>query len=481
MTWRADKQSAAISRLILLGEESKNLPVVQRHKRLGIVNAMNRDLRRRKYPSLPDHIAAFDQQALLDRQAIAGEIDAHPKMVIKVYSGHNDREYLPGFGGTIGGNSTGVHAYRRDDDGQIGAAGFIVDDGIGFSKQGGIQAGEHGSWDRVLSDHGYDFDKSKDILITHAHADHMPAIVDRARCGLLTEHTAHARTKDIRVLERLLKTEKIPRKNWPKMHALDGEGWIYLDDGKNCMLSAYYSTNAIPHSKPVTAFIIAPPPYKCDLDGRMIGDKPEPNPHYWVYAALGDMSFGEYNLPGYQGEKPPDTGFKRDLFAKFKSGMRQEYPDIPKEMRRRIERINVAETDPTSVHQEGFASDVVKYVNNITRVGGNWFKEMGLIVTSLSTADREHEGDFRAATIIGRNLTGDGAFLENSLTDMNVMGVNTDVIPRNPNGDNINEYLKWYAEQKELPPVEFHRRSAEKWKELVRNLSGTDLHSGDRH
>ena len=466
LKWQKGEQDTVVEQFILLGENSIHLPAEQRHKRLGVVNAMNRDLRRRKYPSLPDHIAAFDQQDLLDRQALAGQLDDQSKMIIKVYGGHNAREYLPGFGGTIGGNSKGVLGFSRDENGQIQSKGFRVDAGITFSKQGGIQAGEHGSWDRVLPDPGADFANLKHDLITHLHADHMQQIVDEARCGLQAGRTVHAATYDIRVLQQFLKKEKVAPEMWPTLHELDGEGWIHLDDGKNRVLSAHYSTNAIPHSTPVTAFIIAPPPYKSDKDGRAVGGKPEVNPHYWSYATMGDMSFGPYNLPNYQGEKPPDTGFKDDFFAKFKAGLKKEYPDVPAEMRGRINRINVAECEPTSVHREGFSPDVVTFEKNLARLN-NWFSDLGIILHSLSTAKREHEGVFRVATRVGRNLSGEGAYLENRLTDMNVMGVNTEVIPRNPDGGNINAYLEWYAAKIEVPPVAFHRRTAKEWRNLV--------------
>ena len=466
LVWKQTEDSAVIECFMLLGENSLRLSPDQRHKRLGVVNAMNRDLRRRKYPSLPDHVAAFNQQDLLDRQALTGQLDNQIKMVVKVYGGHNAREYLPGFGGTIGGNSKGVLGYYLDEDKQVRNMGVRVDAGITFSKQGGIQAGEHGSWDRVLPDPGADLANLKHDLVTHLHADHMQAIVDEARCGLQVGRTVHAAEYDIRVLQGFFKKEKVAPELWPKLNALNGEGWLHLDDGKSRVLSAYYSTNAIPHSTPVTAYIIAPAPYKCDKDGCATGGKMEPNPNYWSYATMGDMSFGPYNLPNYDGEKPPDTGFKEEFFSKFKSGLRKEYPDLPAEMRGRVNRINVAECDPTSVHREGFSPDVLTFEKNLLRLNG-WFSDLGIILHSLSTAKREHEGAFRVAVKMGRNISGEGAYLENRMTDMNVMGVNTDVIPRNPDGGNINAYLEWYAAKNNLPPVAFHRRTSGDWRNLV--------------
>ena len=77
------------------------------------------------------------------------------------------------------------------------------------------------------------------------------------------------------------------------------------------------------------------------------------------------------------------------------------------------------------------------------------------------------EGAFRAAVRTGRHVSGEGAFLENRMTDMNVMGVNTDVIPRNPDGGNVNVYLEWFARKNGLSPVEFYRRTATDWRDLV--------------
>lgn len=468
INWHADKQDAVIDKLVLLGEESKNLPVVTRQKRLGVINAANRDLRRRKYPAFADHMANFSQTNLLDRQAIAGDIDEHPKMVVKVYGGHNAREYLPGFGGTIGGNSKGVLTYKRDEGGEVKAKGVRVDAGITFSKHGGINAGEHGSWDRVLPDPGEDFDNLEQDLVTHLHADHIQAIVDEARVGVQTDRPVNAGEYDWRVLEQFLKKEKIPREQWPERRDLDGHGWIHLDDGKNRTQSIYYWTNAIPHSTPVTGFIIVPAPYKCDTKGKAC-DGGAANPHYWSYATLGDMSYAPYNLPDYKGETPPDTGFHRDFFSKFKEEMRREYPDIPKSMNDRIDRINVVECDPTSVHREGWAPDVVATGKNVKKMLGEWFPEMGAVIHTLSTAKRQHEGLFRAATELGRNISGEGAFLENRMTDMNVMGVNTDVIPRDPDGGNINKYLEWFAEKIGIDPVKFHRRTSGLWRALVKD------------
>lgn len=468
VTLRYDGDGAAVDRLVLLGDVGAGLSLPERLQRLGVINRINRDLRRRKYPAVPDHLAVFRQPELLDRRLLLATLDDQPQMVIKVYGGHNAREYLPGFGGTIGGNSKGVLSYSLDADGAVQVQGFRVDAGITFSKQGGIQAGAHGSWDRVLPDPGADRAHLRHDLITHLHADHMQEIVDSARCGQQVGRTVHAAAYDCRVLEQFLKKEKVPPELWPTRNPLQGEGWIHLDNGRERTLSAYYATNAVPHSTPVTAFIIAPPPYRADPSGRALNGKVAANPHYWSYATLGDMSFGSYNLPNYQGEKPPDTGFKADFFAKFKDGMVQEYPDLPTALRPRVARIGVAECDPTSVHREGAAPDVVSFQRNFVTLAQDWFPDKGLIMVGLSTAKRQHEGLFRAATHAGRAISGEGAFLENRLTDMNVMGVNPDVMPRDPDGGNINAYLQWYAAKQGLEPVSFHRRTSGAWQEMVR-------------
>ena len=78
------------------------------------------------------------------------------------------------------------------------SVGSGVDAGITFSKHGGILAGEHGSWDRVLPDPGSDLNDLKHDLITHLHADHMQQIIDEARCGLQVGRTVHAAAYDMR-------------------------------------------------------------------------------------------------------------------------------------------------------------------------------------------------------------------------------------------------------------------------------------------
>lgn len=450
-----------IDQFSLRGEPSEALATMTRQLRLGVVHRSIMDMRAGHYPSVPAHLASFNQHSLLDRSALRSTLDCFSQMSVIPFCGHNSQEYLPGFGGTIGGNCKGIFSSWRDENGGAKRKGVLVDLGIVFSKKNGIQTGDHGSWDWVVPDTTAYLDDIDDILVTHLHADHMQGIVDYARCGLLHGKTIHVAKYDARVLTQFLKKEKVSEKDWPTINALDGEGWIDVKDGDQQVLSVYYSTNAIPHSTNVTAFAMAPPPYIKDANGTIID-----NPHYWSYASLGDMSFGRYNLPDYESEKPPDTGLKRDFFAKFKAGLREKFPDLSPGMRRKVNRINVVEIDPTSIHRDGWAPDIVTVHRNWLRLH-SWFSDKGMVVPNLSTSKRAHEMMFRFAVESGRNVSAEGAYLEDRWRDMNIMGVNTDVLPSSGEGGEIQNYLDWWAGKNGLAPVIHRGRTGKEWKEVV--------------
>ena len=84
IAWQNEERTAQISKFVLLGEDTLRLSSMQQYKRLGVCNGMNRDMRRRKYPSLPDHLANFDQQDIIDRRAFVGNATEQSTMIVKV-------------------------------------------------------------------------------------------------------------------------------------------------------------------------------------------------------------------------------------------------------------------------------------------------------------------------------------------------------------------------------------------------------------
>lgn len=469
MQWEAGASDAAtvtVPQFRLRGEDSQNLAPLQRQRRLGIVNAINRDARQGIYPRVPDHIAKFGQHDLIDFWNIRENLGRHPQMIVVPFGGHGDREYVPGFGETIGGNSKGVFACWRDAEGTTHRKGVLIDYGSLFNKLKGIQAGEHGTFDYALPDlTGFlnDFD---DILLTHLHADHMQGLIDLARCDMIRDKTVHASVYDCRVAEQFLKQAGVPKEQWPTFNPLQGNGWLHIQHAGQRVMSVFYSTNAIPHSTNVTAFAVANAPYLADDKGQPLEKTPQPNPHYWSYGSFGDMGFGVYNLPGYTGEVPLDTGFKPDFFKDFKAGLRQNWTAIPARMQPQIDRVAMVEIEATSIEQDGFGNDIITAERNWERMN-RWFGDKGLQVHTLSTSKRMHELLMRVAVGANRNVTADGAYLEARWRDMNVMGVNTDVLTRHPDGGNIQKYMNLIAGIKGVVSVLHLGRASKKMKDII--------------
>jgi len=464
--WRLEKDSAVFDRFTFMDEPSLRLSPAERQKRIGIVAASLQNLRMRFYPQMLDHIARFKQHDLIDRMRFAPQIDDAQKMVAKIYGGHNDREYLPGFGGTIGGNCRGLFSCWRDENDEPRKKGVLFDLGIVFSKQKGIAAGAHGNWDYVLPDIQDDLKYIDDIFITHLHADHMQGVIDYALRGFLKGKTVHAGAYDIRVLESFLKKAKIPEALWPELDPLKGEGFVHVNGTDRRAMSVYYSVNATSHSTDATDFITVPPPYACDKDGKPLGGKLRPNPHFWAQANLGDMSFPSYNLPDYKGPKPPSPDFKESFFQDYFAALKRDYEAMPESLEKETRRIDEVLCDLTSIHRGGFAPNVLDVEKSFDRLQ-RWFPDLGFFVRLLSTARRQQRALMRFATRFGRNISAGGAYLENRFTDMNVKGVHASLPESNEKGGNNNAYLKWYADLIGVSPVEYIGRTSKRWRKLL--------------
>lgn len=464
--WHVKGDDAHLDQFILLGEESCKLPAAQFQKRLGIVNKSMRDLRQRRYPRVLDYMAEYDQRDLVDKRALASTIDENKQMIVVPFGGHNDREYLPGFGATIGGNSKGVFTHWRDAQGKVQRKGILIDLGIIFSKNHAVQASEQGNWDYVVPDIVNYLGDIDHFFATHLHADHLDGYIDYIARGLMQGKHFYSTDFVSRVLEQKLKKRKVPEDRWPTLHTLRGKGFVHVNAGDERVMSVYYAANSIPHSTDNTPYLVLPAPYPCDAHGQAKDSGDATNPHYWVYGNMGDTSFGRYNLPDYDGVKPPDTGFSEDLLRVFKKNLSVEYPGIPKLLQSSFGRVNFMEVDPTSIHREGFAPDVVDVEQNLCRLN-EWFSDKGMILLGLSTAKRQDEMCLRFANRSERDISIFGAYKEDRFTDMSVMGVNTNVLPRNPSGKNVQAYLDWHAGTQGLAPVKYFRRTAKEWHSIV--------------
>lgn len=458
--WRQEGGKASLEQLDLCDEDSLLLGTEERQKRLGIINKSIKEMRQRRYPRFLDHLAEYDQRDLLDNRALLNHVSEDRQMIVIPFGGHNEREVIPGFGATIGGNCKGVFSYWKNAKGKIVRKGILIDLGIMFAKSDTVQETSHGNWDYLLPDVTAYLKDIEDIFITHTHADHLDGVLDYAARALLTGKTVHATAFVWRVLEQKLKKRKVPESRWPKKNVLDSNGMVHIDAGDERALSVFYAANAIPHSTDNTAYLVMPPPTRTveKKEKRHI----QSNPHYWVYGNFGDMSFGRFNAPGYKGPKPPDTGLQADMFKTFRKLSSLVYPQGGAAI------VHLAEVDPTSIHRNGWAPDVVEVGAHRDQLQ-SIFSELGIIILGLSTGKRQDEADLRFAVNSGRNISIFGAYKEDRFTDMSVMGVNARVLPRNPEGKNVQAYLDWYAGKVGKVPVKYLRRTAKDWRETLLN------------
>lgn len=468
------KDCVKIDQLTLLGDSGEGRPPSDLPRRLGIVNAANHDLRRGHYPALPDHIAAFDQHYLIDNHAFSAKIDRFPQMMVHVMGGRNPTELMPGLGGTIGGNCNDILFHWRDPQGRLRCDGVRIDDGVTFNRSKNINGGEHGFFDRAMSDTTANDPFVKHIFITHLHADHMQKIIDAARCDILADKTVHLAEYDARVLEVTLKEAGIPETQWPKLNRLKDEGWIHGDVDGQRIWSVRYSTNNVRHSTDVTSFQVVPAPYLADSQGQPLNGKIETNPHYWSYVSLGDMRFDKADLPHYTGPKPFGAGFKCDFFSGFKSTLREEYPHIPTAMTPKVDRIGFVEIEGTSPHHEGWSNSFENAVNNWVRLH-NWFPDLGMRAYVISTSKLTMEHLMMVGNITQRNLTGEGAYVEKRLRDMGIKGFTNYIDFDEDDRGRKQAFLNWHAEQIGVEPVKFIGRTSNAWHELKKTAIHTTL------
>lgn len=466
ITWQVKATDIILTKLDCMGEDCLGKSVAEQQKILGIVNATLQEIRERRYPKIADLLALHNQQGLLDQKRFTyGEITADPQMAFVVLGGAQPREIMPGFGGDIGGNATGIMFTRRLQNGRISRAYFQVDAGVMFCKLNDIVKSHAGNWQRAMP---YIVPFLRDIqgfILTHIHEDHTGAVIDYSMRGLLKDIPCCATSFVCRVMRTKLKKARVPENLWPVFTPVDEPRFIDLVDADGILGSVYFMPRMFRHSTENSGIIAAPAPYRMTADGKVFDKSIKLNPNYWELLLTGDVAFGEICLPGYQGELPPDLGFKRQSLADYRVARNHRFPLLTK-ADDKLRGSMTAITEGTSIHRSGFAPHVIEVFRNQNRIRG-WFPNLGELNAILSTATNAIEMAFWKATHHGLLLTAAGSYLEDRIRDMNMAGVNFDVLPPTGQGGENNRYLEFYAALNGLPPTQILDRSSKTIREAL--------------
>lgn len=424
-----------------MGMELKGEDIDTQIRVLGLRGRVMDMMRRRRYPTALDFVHEF---GLLDLVGPTAPPPPEGRFSVVSLLGNGKEETIGGFGMGLGACKLLISEWWEDQD--LKREVICLDVGKMLPPKGS-------EWDGGLPDlipYLKDIDA---IFLTHRHLDHMAALIELTRLGLLKNKKIYAAPRTLYILENQIKAELDDKTLMPIFCPLKNEGILHLK-----RMSIEYSVDAIDHSTPSTIY-------------RVLGRKNEntqdlkPDDVWGSYLFYGDgreatkPEFLERGMISF-GIERQDTLFELDITNAKKPGF------------------NATEEEAQKNKEEFFSL----------------FSGYGIIKANISTNDRRLKSDYRLCNRLGRNFTAVGHNIEMSLRAHNIHGVDPEydtVFEK----DNINNFLvedaaeetekrtahlKRQLEQESnpairlalhekinslrLPPVEFKSRGSEKAK-----------------
>jgi hypothetical protein len=264
--------------------------------------------------------------------------------------------------------------------------------------------GEGSEWDGAIPDLMPFLDDCDHFFFTHRHLDHIDGIIPYIRKGMMKDKHLYGAPRLIRMIEIKMKNECKDRDTWPRLYSLNGEGIINIcDDDDTPRLRVEYSVDAIDHSTPSTPYRVV----GCHGDGP-------------------DNVMGSYLFYGDGRGIQPE---KRDFFTRGLASF--GHPD---------RRDTLADYDTTSAALRGHNATEEEVCDNLIFLHRLFDDEL-IINSIISTQDGRLNSLYKVANETGRNFTGIGANVEETLTAHNVVGVDPEFVEA-VDGDNINHHLQ---------------------------------------
>ncbi len=429
----------SVAKLTGLNVRSQNIMMKGFRGVMGMIGVINRThadmLKLRNYPSMRDYLAEFGHLETMSSSSAAPSFEG--RLVLVSRGGNNLREIYPGIGEDIGGNCKVVRTEWMDRKTKsIRRLGVIMDLGAYIIRK-------KSKWTGGGPDIVEDLEYCKDIFISHHHLDHLDFIIPYIKRAIIKPHHCLHMTPEVFEMakDKLSKWGiKLDDARMPKINLLEGAGVLDLKDDDGVLrMSVAYGVDAVPHSAKDTPFIAYGRHGK-----KILGS----------YMYLGDMRydedwFADHDSPFWD---PVSLMLKHDPTLKG-----QEENLIP----------TYTEQDGTSVKRHGRGARESEVEDNLVNLINNCLFDKHVLISMIGTNDGRRETGLRIANRTQRKTTAFGAAVEKIFAVANKLGVNPYRCPR-PDPDKytgVKDYLKWNAEQLDIPPTEFSGRTSDTTKE----------------
>lgn len=381
-----------LNKMVLLNRDLAKEDFDIQIRGLGIYYKIMDMVRRKRFPKVMDFVHLYDY---LKHVRLGNLPPQEGRFTLTSYLGNGKGEVVEGFGNDLGACKVLAVEYYNENE-ELAEENIILDVGI-------LLPPKDSDWDGAVPDIIERLGNCKGIFISHRHLDHMAAIVQLARLGVLKNIPIHGSKRALYILEQQMKADISDKNILPPLKALEGEGIIHFD-----RISIEYSMDAMEHSTPASAYrVIARKNNKIENltkedvyasyffygDGRK-WQKPE-------FAARGMKSFGI---------ERQDTLVDIDITNAKKPGRSPTEEDATQN---RLDLINL-------------------------------FADQGIILGMISTNDTKLNTYYELFNHTQRNFTSVGHNIEMTLRSHNKFGVDPEY-KEVWGKDNINEHLAKHA------------------------------------
>ncbi len=375
MGWR-NQQAAMDPRLTLhdmqfMGTELHKNDTDTQIRALGVFYRLMDMVRRRRYPTALDFCHEF---GLLDLVSTVNTPPREGRFSVVSYLGNGKEETIEGFGLDLGACKIPmVEWWDQQEKPRREAVCLDV---------GKLLAPAGSQWDGGLPDIiGMTKDLSA-IFLTHRHLDHMAALIELTRLGVLKNVKIYGAPRVLYILENQIKAELDDKTLMPHLNPIEKEGIIHFE-----RLSVEYCVDGMDHSTPSTMYRVLA--RKNDRKEELAADD------VWgSYAFYGD---------GRRVTKP-------EFLARGLRGFGIDRQDT------------LLDVDLTNAKKPGHGPDESVAQKNLLDLM-ECFPENGVLTGIISTNDRRLKTLYRVYNRLRRNFTAVGHNIEMSLRAHNIHGV----------------------------------------------------------
>jgi hypothetical protein len=372
---------------------------------IGLAQASNRELAKRKYPAFIDSTAQFDLLDLVNPLSPPPALKDGGEMLHVSLHGSGTEKRIENFGDQIGIAALFLQRGTKED-GSVSTVGVAVD--FPFAA-GGPDSG----YDGAVPDYLPFLKDIKAFFITHDHFDHDGGLSYYVRKGLMRDKTVYAEERVIYMIQQGL--QEIPRRYWPHFEAVRKEGATpILDDEGNTRFWVQHCANATRHSALCTPYIVT----GCVNDMHYNGSA-------MVYGDSRGIVEGKQSFFEEGTRVLPAQAAARG--KKITAEKLPEYTSFGLEGDKK-KTITLALNDTTAVREEGISPGPEQIKSNWDKLFAT-LKGKGILMAPISTNHMEYSAGIEIAAIgeVPRNITAVGRNAELRLATLNMFGVDPEL------------------------------------------------------